>query len=674
MEPSTLARPVDDKQIFGHPRGLFVLFFAEMWERFSYYGMRALLTLYMFAETKETLLGQGDYKPGQEGLGWSMTDAISIYGTYTMLVYLTPILGGWMADKVLGQRKSIVLGGLLMVAGHFLMAYPPVWAFYTALGLIVCGVGFFKPNISSMVGELYTQGDSRRDAAFTIFYMGINAGALAAPIVCGWLQAKYGWHYGFAAAGVGMVVGQIIFQYNPKGFFGNIGAAPSKEPGEKNELTVYDKTMQNRIYTILCGFAATVVLLFAVAQAFMMYGLEQQTVLEVQVKSSSGRILGQGAVQLRFAAPEASSETTAASSADDPAVLPGRTFFVPATAKEGDVLGQLVVNTDTAYTLTIKEETNIEQSFGLTSQNELVLFKQDILTHYPSAYGNKSFGWPAIWLWVYIIGTVVFVGFGLYYGGQFRKTLPQLDATDTQKLGVDEQRVWVIFILGIFTIFFWSGFEQAGGMVNIYTDTSIDRSVTLPSLLYVFGETVWGWFGYENLTFWYDTVIPTSFFQSVNALFILILGPFFSMLWVALSKRGKNLSTPFKMVIGLFLLGLGFLFPIWAEAINASGSAKAGFWLIVMMYMLHTMGVLCLSPVGLSMVTKLAPVGFVSVLMGIWFWYMSLGNKLAGIIGSLAGGLGFAQTFWLLMAISIGASLVLLLIARMLATMMQGRD
>ena len=186
----------EEKKLFGHPVGLYYLFFVELWERFSYYGMRALLVLYVVDEFYQTL-PKDDRK----------IIAFGIFGAYGALVYATPVLGGMIADKFIGYRKSIILGGIIMALGHFCMAFQEQWVFFFALGLLVVGNGFFKPNIASLVGTLYGENDPRRDGGFTIFYMGVNVGAMLSPLICGWLGHSYGWHYGFGAAGVGMLLG-----------------------------------------------------------------------------------------------------------------------------------------------------------------------------------------------------------------------------------------------------------------------------------------------------------------------------------------------------------------------------------------------------------------------------------------------------------------------------------
>ncbi len=451
-----------------HPPGLYLLFFTEMWERFSYYGMRALLTLYL----SKTVL--------QGGLGFTKADSTIIYGWFTGLVYLTPIIGGYLADKYLGQRKAILIGGITMMLGQFSLAAMPQigsWATWLGLGMIIIGNGFFKPNISTIVGSLYPQGDVRRDSAFTIFYMGINMGALLAPLVCGslaenWFATKelgangatvithYGFEYGFLAAGIGMMLGQIIFSTLSQKYLGNIGLFVKKD-------------------TIL----------------------EQQN-------------------------PE-----------------------LPLT----------------------KEETN---------------------------------------------------------------------------------RMAVILTITVFTILFWAGFEQAGSSLTLYTDAYINRTV--------FGFT-----------------IPTSWFQSVNPLFIVLLGSFVAGLWLNLAKKGKDLSIPVKMSLGMVLLGIGFFFMIGAVMERGGDSTdtsiKANLGWLIMTYLFHTVGELCLSPIGLSMVTRLAPIRYAAMLMGVWFLAPFIAQIAGGYIAAYVEKLGAFNIFVLISAFVILAGFVLFLVSKKLITMMHGR-
>ena len=209
----------NQKELFGHPAGLYILFFTELWERFSYYGMRALLVLFLVASTTDA----------NPGFGWTKVEALSLYGIYTALVYISSIPGGIIADKWLGQKKAVMLGGWLLVAGHGILAVQAEWAFYTGIVLIVAGVGCLKPNISTMVGGLYVAGDDRRDKGFTIFYIGINVGAFLAGILVGSVALTYGWHYGFGLAGIGMAIGQIVFMFGQKYLVG-IGDATKALP------------------------------------------------------------------------------------------------------------------------------------------------------------------------------------------------------------------------------------------------------------------------------------------------------------------------------------------------------------------------------------------------------------------------------------------------------------
>jgi proton-dependent oligopeptide transporter, POT family len=449
----------------GHPKGLYLLFATEMWERFSYYGMRGLLMLYM---TKAVIEG---------GLGFNDGNAGLIYGIYTGLVYLTPIFGGWLADNYLGQRKSITLGGITMAIGQFslfMSSSDSIGFFYLGLALLIIGNGFFKPNISTIVGQLYPAGDNRKDAAFTIFYMGINLGAFLAPLICGFLAedyfavkdtagkiTSYGYNYGFLAAGIGMILGQLLFNSLSSKYLGDLGV----EPGAKQENNA----------------------------------------------------------------------------------------------------------------------------------------------------GNEN-----------------------------------VKLTDVEK-----SRLNVIVIMMLFNIFFWAGFEQAGSSISLYTDRYINRSVD-----------------FLNWT------IPTSWFQSVNPLFIVLLGPIFTLLWTRLSKSNKEPNSIIKMGLGMILLGIGFFLMIGAALERGGDSApitsKASLMWLVGTYLIHTMGELCLSPVGLSMVTKLSPIRLGSLMMGVWFLSSFVANFLSGYLVQFFGKMGATTIFGLIAAIVIALGFVVLLISPKLLKMMHG--
>jgi proton-dependent oligopeptide transporter, POT family len=400
--------------LFGHPKGLFLLFGTEMWERFGYYGMRALLVLYLIASVQDG------------GFGWTNAEALGLYGTFTMAVYLTPVLGGWLADNYIGQRKAIIYGGIVFSLGYFTLGIPKSMVpgmeetvFYIGLTLIIIGNGLFKANVSSLVGDLYEAGDHRRDSAFTIFYMGINLGAFLSPIIVGTLGEQVNWHYGFIAAGIGMVIGLILQLTLANKYLGDIGVEPS-------------------------------------------------------AKRSKG--------EQKAHAP-------------------------------------------------------------LTSE--------------------------------------------------------------------DKDRMKVILIMSMFSVIFWAGFEQAGGLFTIYASDFTDRTL----------------FGFE---------IAASSFQSLNALFIIMLAPVIAAVWVKMGS--KEPTSPKKFALAMVFLALGFFVMLWATMVQGGDvSVKVSMLFLVFAYLFHTLGELCLSPIGLSMVTKLAPLKFTSVLMGLWFFFTALSNKLAAFIGSFVG-------------------------------------
>ncbi len=474
----------------GHPRGLYVLFGAEMWERFSYYGMRALLVLYL---TKH--------------LQYARKDALALYALYTGLVYVTPLIGGFLADKVLGQRKAILVGGIVMALGHFAMAFEPL--LYLALSLLILGNGFFKPNISTMVGNLYPQGDARRDGAYTIFYMGINLGAFFAPLVCGWLGERVGWHYGFGAAGVGMIFGLVSFLLFQNLLVG--GYPPGREEAGEGRLMAKDLVH---------------VILFALGCVGVAYGASRAW----------------------------------------PSLQPYTKYLI-----------------------------------------------QAIAVLYAIAMG-------------YVLAMVGTKG-----------NSPE---------GVDWQRIAVILIVGVFSIVFWMGFEQAGGTLNLFADNKTERTL----------------FGSE---------FPASFFQSINPFLIFALAPVFSIFWARLDSTRFKLTSSAKMGVGLILLGIGFT--IMFQADKAAGAAgKVGPQWLAAVYLFNTLGEICLSPIGLSLVNKLAPARMASLMMAVWFLCTAVANYLAGILeAELAGS---RMNLWLfLVAASVVPGLILLVLTGPLKKMGHGR-
>jgi POT family proton-dependent oligopeptide transporter len=484
------------RSFFGHPRGLATLFFTELWERFTYYGMRALLILFMTAS-----LDQG-------GLGFDVLKAGAIYGLYTSMVYMTALPGGWIADRFIGQRRAVLVGGSLIALGNFTLVIHSTPTFFIGLLLIIMGTGLLKPNISSMVGSLYTEKDNRRDAGFSIFYMGINLGAMIAPFITGYLGQRIDWHLGFGAAGLGMVIGLIQYTLGGK-YLGEAGLHPNR----LTEPAAIAKQKKN-IYTGL-AIAVGVISLFYLAQTTGIIDLSLQTII---------RIIGVGIICL-------------------PVI-----FFT------------------------------------------LILVKG---------------GWGP----------------------------------------VERKRIAVVAILFLFTALFWAAFEQAGSTLNLFADRYTDHSI----------------FGFN---------FPSSWFQSVGSIFIVILAPVFAWLWVKLGKHEP--SSPAKFSLGLLFAGLGFLLLVPASKIALSqGIHVSPTWLIGV-YLCHTIGELSLSPVGLSMVTKLAPQRIVGQMMGIWFLTNSIGNFMGGQVAGLFESLPLPSLFGSVVATTFFAALILAIFIKPIRKLMGG--
>jgi POT family proton-dependent oligopeptide transporter len=462
MEATT--KPAYQKELFGHPAGLYILFFTELWERFSYYGMRAILTLYMLAKVSSE----------NPGLGWEEGKALATYGWYTMLVYVVSIPGGIIADKILGQKKSVMIGGWLLVAGHGVLSIEQDWAFFSGLLLIVLGVGMLKPNISTMVGGLYKEGDSRRDKGFSIFYIGINVGAAVAAILVGYIASEYGWHYGFGLAAIGMVLGQLVYIYGQK-YLSHVGNKPSLI--NANDASVSIKEIFQRMLSTKKSLAVLVLL---VALSFV--------------------------IPIQFMDTEVSAYIV---------------FFIFLSVVVG-------------FMMTVYEDLNGK---------------------------------------------------------------------------VEKDRFIVLLLSFLIVIVFWGAFEQAGGLLNIYAQQKTDRF--LPA---------------------FDYTVPAAFFQSLNPTYIIIFGIPVAGFWAWMKSRGKEASSIFKMAIGVIIMGLGFVFMVFATMDHEANGESAIYWLIFA-YLLHTIGELSASPVALSFITKLAPLRYGALMMGLYFAATGLGNKVAGIIG-----------------------------------------
>ncbi len=595
--------------LFGHPTGLFTLFFAEMWERFSYYGMRALLVFYLI----KGFLGYGD------------TNAYAVYGAYTALVYMTPFFGGLLADRLLGARRAVILGGTLMACGQLLLTVENTYAFFTGLALLICGNGFFKPNISTIVGALYPQGSSKRDGGFTIFYMGINLGAAMSPLLCGYVGETFGWHWGFGLASLGMLIGLAVF--------------------------VAPRVVTQFLILVGALSAAAALIRFKPDNPFSIWVNVVVALSLVAAAIVALIALGSGGLSQGAGAPR------------DPERL-RRRVLGPLTAEWAVYLGTAVAIP--VFVLLVSGFAPLtEKQRGISVISEA--FLQDL-----QASENP---------WVQIAATVVTeasrpAGLVLMLAGVLAFAYLGIETFRLDR--IPRQRMYVVLILTFFSMLFWAFFEQAGSSVNNFTDRNVDRvfedrtvtgadvgqtirlQPTQEQLGYANGSQLFTLDALDKLRQqhgnqlgfeidWQVTEgnvgmgiarrireIPASTFQAVNPIYILVFGLAFTALWAVLAKLRLEPSTPVKFALGLLQLGLGFGV-FWYGAQSADQRGMVGLWVLFAGYLLHTTGELCLSPVGLSMVTRLSPAHLVSTVMGAWFLATAFSQFLAAIIAQFTG-------------------------------------
>ncbi len=514
-----------DRQWFGHPRGLMTLFFTEMWERFSYYGMRAILILFM---TTPVIAG---------GFGWSAAKAGPIYGLYTAMVYMTAVPGGWIADRLIGQRRAVFIGGVIITLGHISLMFHGIPPFYLGLFLIVLGTGLLKPNISSQVGQLYKDQDARRDAGFSIFYMGINLGAFGAPLACGFLaqhpwfkgflenrgwSPESSWHWAFGAAAVGMTFGLLQYVLTGK----NLGNAGLVAPGRGDDAQF---ARNKKLFLTSCAVLAIV------------------------------------------------------------------------------IIGGLVFNADSLF-----NSGSVDQAVALEGAEE----KQPALVR-----------WMGYLVIAFPIGYFIFL-------------LTQKGWSE-----VERKRIYAIPVFFFAAALFWSAFEQAGSTMTLFAEQFTDNSVA-------------------GLSF------PSSWWQSANALFIVLLAAPFALLWTRLGEREP--SSPAKFSGGLFLVGIGFLVLAFGAMFSGpEGGRVSPLWLLAV-YFLHTVGELCLSPVGLSTMTKLAPARISGQMMGVWFMAAAVGNYVGGQVAGLFDKFPLPQLFGAVFVTSVVVALAMAAIVKPVRRLMGG--
>ncbi len=565
--------------VLGHPAGLFVLFFTEMWERFSYYGMRALLVLFLISS----------YAKG--GWEWPEENALALYGTYTSLVYLTTIMGGYLADKYLGYRWAVVIGAFLMTMGHASMAIETPTFLYIGIGLLIFGNGFFKPNMTSIVSYMYKDHPEKKDGAYTIFYMGVNAGAFLGIMLCGYIGEQVSWSWGFGLAGIFMFFGMLQF-YFTQGIFGDIGTKPTAaEKLAKENTDDGDKRVPFTTFDLVLMVASL-------------------------------------------------------------------------------VLGLVWILND---------------PYSKISGNNLLDFNVGSLN-------GSNF--------------TILLGLALF--------LILLIGRLTRYSHVTRDRLIAVTIFAFFTVFFWASFEQAGGSMTIFAEKYTQRELTgstasmfkiINALLtvvplgiitfvlmklfkqtfkkYPVGNTILG-FSFAviwGVVIWMlvreynkdETVVAASWFGILNSFFIIAFAPVVSKVW----ESRFNPPAAVKYGMGLSLLGIGFASLAYgASTITAGADIKVSMVWLIFAYLFHTLGELCLSPVGLSYVSKLVPARMIGVMFGIWYLAIAIGNKTAGTMGGMINEITekySLSTFFLIFTlVPISLGLLVMMLHPLLKKLMHG--
>ena len=682
----------NQKTVLGHPSGLFVLFFTEMWERFSYYGMRALLVLFLTSSLLD------------EGWGWERADALTLYGIYTGLVYLTPIIGGFLADKVFGYRKAVVIGAFIMTLGHAFMAIETVTFFYLGLLGLIIGNGMFKPNISSIVGSLYKNQGKEKDAGYTIFYMGINAGAFLGILLCGYIGEKVGWSYGFGLAGIFMLFGMLQFHFAQK-IFGNIGLKPKKKDDFDDIVEDSLEDTKEQIEDVVEGVKKSkvvrdriiVISIFAFFTIFFWMAFEQAGgSMTIFAKDYTDRVLEGSAasafkivntvlvivpliiitVVLSLLFKQTFSKYSLSN------FLLGFSFvaiwgiaiwliqndfntksysleYVDANGKTQSTkvltTNELQANSKTNINISNaidfyfdgdkKNKGNfIENGYVYDEdKNEQAIAYQGKVVEFKSKPAKGLF-WKDV-----DYAVVAYKDFnGVDKTKEIFMSESYLPAKEFSELSDDEKEDYKEIKLG-----------------SSYT-LALNQSVSIANKSENTGTIV-----KQNVD---EVEIAASWFGILNSFFIIAFAPLFSRVW----ESRFNPSGPLKFALGLTLLGLGFAALAYGSMDIPDGAKTAAVsivWLILA-YLLHTLGELCVSPVGLSYVSKLAPAKLVGLMFGIWFIANFIANTLAGVTGSFIDSIsekyGLSTFFLVFTIIPIAAALVLVVLNPMMKRKMHG--
>ncbi|MCZ6594693.1 MAG: peptide MFS transporter [Bacteroidetes bacterium] len=581
-------------KVLGHPAGLFVLFFTEMWERFSFYGMRILLIFFLTAP----------FLSDNPGWDWPREHALALIGTYASLLYLTPIIGGWIADKITGYRIAVVIGCLIMTAGHASMTLETTESFYIGLALLVIGTGFFKPNITSIISTMYKGKESKKDGAYTIFYMGVNAGAFFGMLLCGYLGETYGWSYGFGLAGIFMMLGMLQF-WRAKNLFGKIGAKPSKvhevelpqnineaSPGEQREPVTDEKlnpfTLVDKILVVLA----------AVGGLIYLFNDPLEKIKNVNLLPfEMGGLSGNNVIVLF-------------------ALLAFLILMISRIIRYLPVVRDRIIAVSIFGLFTVFFFAFFEQSLG-----SMALFAGDYTNR--TLEGNSAMIFKIIDLLLTTIPLIIITWVLILLS---KKTFAKIGLSNII-LGIAFAGLWVLVIFRLY---------------NKFTSEVLE--------------------------------VEATWFSILNSFFIITLAPLFSKWW----ESKYNPSAAMKYGLGLILLGLGFAILSYGASGIPSGAMTASVSMIflILAYLLHTMGELCLSPVGLSYLSKLVPARMIGFMFGVWFLAIAVGQKAAATMGGMIDKISeqySLSTFFLIFTlIPIGVGFLSILLNPLLKKLMHG--
>ncbi len=574
-------------KVLGHPAGLMILFFTEMWERFSFYGMRILLVLFLTAP----LISDN---PGWE---WPRENALALIGTYASLLYLTPIIGGHIADKYTGYKGAVIIGCFIMTLGHASMALEMTWSFYLGLALLVIGTGFFKPNMTAVISEMYKGKESKKDGAYTIFYMGVNAGAFFGMMLCGYLAENYGWSWGFGLAGIFMFMGMMQF-WLARSLFGKVGDKPERIPESEVKPAKAEGSGETEKLNPFTLFDKILIALAVIGGLLYLFN------------DPASKISNTNLLNFELLGLDGSNAT----------VLIALILFL-----------LLIISRTLRYTTVVRDRIIAVAIFGIFTIFFFSAFEQSLgsMTLYARDYTNRSLVGSASMIFKVVDALLT--------------TVPLIVIT------------WVLYLL----------FKK--------TYSRIPMSNVMLALAFVGIWTLVIWRLVDKFT-QEGNEVEASWFAILNSFFIITLAPLFSRWW----ESKYNPSAAMKYGLGLILLGLGFAILAFGSMGIPQGAKTASVSMVflILAYLLHTMGELCLSPVGLSYLSKLVPARMIGFMFGIWYLAIAIGQKAAGSLGGLIDKVSeqYSLTvFFLIFTLApIGAGLVSILLNPILKRLMHG--